>query len=219
MVKLRFTRAGRPPAPVIPSSVPAAGVQLWLRTRWSRVLSRGQAVTVETDPELLVVSLEQAWARPEGGALELEWVDPLGLIRRRGRVKSTRGDAPALLDVLLEGPATLIQRREHLRAAVEIGVTAWSPLAPTTLVRGKTINLGGGGALLEVAGLPPAAALDVRLMLSDGPVSTKARVVRYAGSLLAVAFDELPVVDEERLTSLVFSSLSEPHETLSAVSR
>jgi hypothetical protein len=143
------------------------------------------------------------------GRVEVEWVDAEGLARLRGRVARVEPGETPLLEVRYERPPELIQRRHHLRASASFACSAWSLLDPTRLLVGTTLNLSGGGALVRLPLLPPAAPfVDLHLSLPDGPLGVRGRVVRRDdGDLVALGFEGLAAADEERLIDAVLASL------------
>ena len=143
-------------------------------------------------------------------AITLEWVEPDGLARVPARVECLGSLDETPLEVRLLASPVLIQRREHVRAGLELPVDAWSLLASTRLINGVTLVLSGGGALLRLTGVPAAAStLELRLALPDGAISTSARIVRHNDDgTVAVAFDAMRD-QQERLVQLVFNRLRE----------
>lgn len=94
------------------------------------------------------------------------------------------------------------QERATLRQAMQCPVVASArAAAPAVLVRGHTLDLGGGGALLLLASeLPRDARVALRLVLEPGrePLSVDARVLECAsaakqkGFEVRVAFEAVP---------------------------
>ncbi|MEZ5065270.1 MAG: PilZ domain-containing protein [bacterium] len=127
--------------------------------------------------------------------------------------------------ILISGPdASLerVQRRSFFRlgANVPIGIDPRSPLPqtppPGPPCEGTSVNLSGGGLLLESPELyPEGALLDLSIALPDDepPVIVRSEVVRDAGRaspgaratwFLAVEFLELPEVAQERITRYIY---------------
>ena len=73
-------------------------------------------------------------------------------------------------------------------------------------VETHTVDLSGGGMLLEDGSLPAGATVDFQLELGpdEPPVSGQARVVRITeDGRPALAFEEVPVADHERLIDYI----------------
>src|SRR5207237_7109886 len=126
-----------------------------------------------------------------GGGVEVEWVNADGRAQLAGRVWVVRPGATPILEIRYEQPPELIQRRQHLRVDLEFPCSAWSLLDPTRLLSGTTVNLSGGGALVRLPMLPPAAPfVDLHLELPDGPLDVRGLVIRRdEGDLVALGFD------------------------------
>src|SRR5262249_19516878 len=69
----------------------------------------------------------------------------------------------------------------------------------------------GGGALVRLPMLPPAAAyVDLHLELPDGPLDVRGTVLRRdEGDLVALGFDWIAHADEERLIGAGLGSLAQ----------
>jgi c-di-GMP-binding flagellar brake protein YcgR len=192
------------------SQLPSPGQPLWARPRWSRTPLKAKALDVAKNAVVLTLAAD---ARPlaQETSIELEWVDHLGLVRRHGRIDRTRDDGSGVLEVKVEAPAILIQRREHLRAPVVRHVTATVSGPSPQIAHGTTLNLGGGGALLSLPLAEPVfPLLELLVDLPDRPLSVRAEVVRReAEDRLAVRFLDIDPEDEERVTAFVFAHLEE----------
>ena len=168
------------------------------------------ARVLEARPGGLTVELD-AGARARRGRAELVWAEPRGLARLRGRVWLVKPGPPPVVDLRFDRPPELTQRRQHVRVDMQVPFKAWSLVEPTRLLSGTTLNLSGGGALVQLPELPPAATvLEVTLSLPDGPLGVRAQVVRQDdGGVVALAFGELG--DEEgRLSSLAMQRFEGP---------
>jgi hypothetical protein len=114
----------------------------------------------------------------------------------------------------ITGPAEQSQRRKAVRARVSLPVFARTGSID---LKGETADLSEDGmrAMLDGWGLPPepGMALDVRLELEDGPVTSKAQVVRQqsrgARWLTSIKFVGLAEKDQDRLRRRVFQALRE----------
>ena len=127
--------------------------------------------------------------------------------------------------ILISGPDAAVrrvQRRSFFRLGANVPV-AIEPLAPLPGIRppgppcrGVTVNVSGGGLLLESPELyPEGSTLRLSLDLPDGVPSaeTRAEVVRDAGRaspgvratwFLAVEFLDLPEAARERITRYIY---------------
>jgi hypothetical protein len=141
----------------------------------------------------------------------VEWSDELGLASAAATVRDLR-DGGATIEVELSSPAELIQRREQIRVPAALDVEAWSLLEPTRLIAGTTIDLGAGGALLRLPGLPAATlVLDLRLRLPERTIQLRARIARRdPPEIAAVAFEHMPPADREAIVEYVVACLREP---------
>jgi hypothetical protein len=169
-----------------------------------------QALVVAQRPGNVAVELADDAAARRGG-VELEWVDAEGLARLDGRAWLVREGAAPILEIRYERPPQLIQRRQHLRAELAFPCSAWSLLDPTRLLAGATVNVSGGGALVRLPMLPPAAPyVDLHLELPDGPLDVRGTVLRRdVDDLVALGFDWISHADEERLIGVVLGSLAQ----------
>lgn len=162
---------------------------------------------------MLTVELEETPLRlplrlPSGFPVELEWIHPLGLMQLSARVEASRLEPVATLEVALDGPPELAERRTRERVPVTLEASAWSLLDPTRLVSGETVDVSAGGALLRLPGLAPfASVVEVRIGLPEQPFSTKARVVRRSEpDLVGIAFQAMRPEDQQRLEDFVRES-------------
>lgn len=190
-----------------PFDLPESGALVSLSSR-SRERIRGRVVS--SDRNRIFVELERDHvAFRRRARLELEWIDPLGLVRRRGRlVSASPGGAPTV-EIEFGEPPNLIQRREELRVAITLKATAWSFHAWTRLLEGETLDLSETGALLHLPKLPPATTrIELRLALPDRPLGLTARVVRRGDAdTVAVAFEALAASGRERLRDVLSPQL------------
>jgi hypothetical protein len=114
----------------------------------------------------------------------------------------------------ITGPAEQSQRRKAVRARVSLPVHARTG---SIELKGETADLSEDGmrAMLDGWGLPPepGMGLDVRVELEDGPVATKAEVVRQqsrgARWLTSIRFVDIAEKDQDRLRRRVFQALRE----------
>jgi len=114
----------------------------------------------------------------------------------------------------ITGPSEAGQRRQAVRARValpvEVGYGSFE-------VTGETVDLSEAGlrAMCDGFGVPPEAGstLDLVLELPDGPLSTRAEVLRLqaraARWLLSLNFLDLPEKDGDRVRRRVFQALRE----------
>ena len=131
----------------------------------------------------------------------LEWIEPLGLARAEGRIDAVFSQPAPTIEVALTAAPELIQRRDQVRVQATLGVAVWTPREPTEPILGTTIDLSGGGARLQLPGLPETATrLTVRIDLPSGSLTTEARIIRReAPAIIAVAFDRIQPDDQARL--------------------
>ena len=180
---------------------PLAGDGVLVESAYGR--SPRPGLVVAARPGALSVELEGASFRRRR-RVSVRWVDQLGVARCHGRVASADG---VVVEIALESAPEIVYSREHLRAEVALPLTAWSLHEPTRLIEGQTVNLSAGGALLEAAGVPPAAEqLRLRLGLPDGPATLQAGVLRREGpDRVAVAFAGISDEDRDRIAALVLA--------------
>jgi two-component system chemotaxis response regulator CheY len=98
------------------------------------------------------------------------------------------------------------ERREFARVEARLRVVIVSEGGQELAT--VTVNVGGGGMLLETTALEPGAAVEFRLMLEAGeePIVGRGRVVRESSEAnQAVAFEEVSVADHERLIHYIES--------------
>jgi c-di-GMP-binding flagellar brake protein YcgR len=132
------------------------------------------------------------------------------------------GPIPTILISPPDATVRRVQRRSFFRLGANVPV-AIEPLAPLPGIRppgppcrGVTVNVSGGGLLLESPELyPEGSTLHLALDLPDGvpPAETRAEVVRDAGRaspgvratwFLAVEFLDLPETARERITRYIY---------------
>lgn len=157
-------------------------------------------------PEALVVALETTQPAPHSGTkVEVEWVGDDGVAQSSGRVEFSWLDPMPLLEIELKKPPRLLERREHIRVPAALEVSGWSLVDATRRLSGRTINVGDGGALLELPMTPSAASmLELRIGLPDGPLHARTRVLRHEEPhFVAVAFEAMPAEDGERLRAFI----------------
>ena len=96
-------------------------------------------------------------------------------------------------------------RRAEERRAIVLDVSAWSLAQPTELLRGTTVDLSAGGALLRLPGLSEAAVrLEVRLSLPEHSLAATVNVVRCGPpDLVAVTFETIAPSEHDRLLEFI----------------
>ena len=112
------------------------------------------------------------------------------------------------------GPAVHSQRRQAVRGRVAVPVTATCGEARCP---GATVDLSETGlrASVRAEGDPPAEGSEAQLVveLEDGPLSTKAEIIRTQDRgptwLLSMRFVGLPERDQDRVRRRVFQALRE----------
>jgi c-di-GMP-binding flagellar brake protein YcgR len=114
----------------------------------------------------------------------------------------------------ITGPAESSQRRKAVRGRVAVPVEAeYGPVA----LGGKTIDLSEAGirALFEGFGIlpEPGTTMDLTVQLEDGPVKTKAEVVRTQARgpewIMSIRFANIAEKDQDRVRRRVFQALRE----------
>jgi hypothetical protein len=162
---------------------------------------------ISTTAQRLRVEIEGGGRLPRRGAkVEVEWVQPLGLIHAPARVRGVPAGTARTLELSLTDQPALIERREHRRVAATVEVSAWSMAEPTRLFHGRTINLSASGALLELPGLPATAALLTLRIALDPPMTTTAIIARRPHPNLAVVvFERIEPYDLDRLIGLALA--------------
>lgn len=188
--------------------LPQPGTPVSVSSR-TRARLRGRVVT--SDGQRVFVEVETDRSRLRRGArAHLEWVDPLGVVQRRGRLASVSPAGMSTVEIEFDKPPRLIQRREQIRVAVAVKVTAWSFLNWTRLCEGRTLDLSESSALLYLPKLPAAVTrVDLRLCLPDHSLPVAARVVRREDDdTVAVTFEPLGAAAEERLREFLSGFIS-----------
>jgi c-di-GMP-binding flagellar brake protein YcgR len=112
------------------------------------------------------------------------------------------------------GPAEPSQRRKAVRGRVTVPVTAEYG---SIELKGETVDLSEAGLRAEFEGLgaPPEAGhrLQLTIALEDGPVRTRAEVVRTqargARWVMSIRFTNIEEKDQDRLRRRVFQALRE----------
>ena len=99
-------------------------------------------------------------------------------------------------------------QRAFERRAIAVGVSAWSLVQSTERLSGTTVDLSGGGALLELPGLSDAAVrLELRLALPREPFVVVGNIVwRRPPDFVAVAFDDVQESELARLLDFLDST-------------
>jgi hypothetical protein len=112
------------------------------------------------------------------------------------------------------GPAEVSQRRKAVRGRVKVRVEAG---VGSVELKGETVDLSEAGLRANFEGfgvLPdPGAGLDLVIQLEDGPIRTKAEVVRAqargAQWLMSIRFLNIQERDQDRVRRRVFQALRE----------
>ena len=112
------------------------------------------------------------------------------------------------------GPAEASQRRKAVRGRVAVPVTVEYG---SVELNGETVDLSEAGLRAEFEGMgaPPEAGakLDLFFKLEDGPVKTKAEVVRTqargARWVMSIRFANIQEKDQDRVRRRVFQALRE----------
>jgi hypothetical protein len=159
------------PGTTVRLRVPGTGS--YLPARLLKVDERG--VTVSTDP-----GYDRAFA--PGRPVTVEWSEELAIHVVDGLIAAAVEDENRpRLAIRLTDDVARIQRREHVRVAVELPFRAWTPRDGAKGQRGTTLDVSGSGMLatgeLE---LWPDDEVEIELELPDeDPVELVAIVARH----------------------------------------
>jgi hypothetical protein len=207
-IRARGLDHGTAAVPLALCGLPESGTTVSLSSR-SRVRPQGRVVTSDGKRVFVEVDTDRCRFR-RGARVQLEWVDPLGLVQRRGRLVSVSPAGMSTVEIEFDKPPHLIQRREVIRVAVTLKVTAWSFLSWTRLCEGRTLDLSESSALLYLPKLPAAVTrIDLRLCLPDHSLPVVARVVRREdGDIVAVIFEPSNPGVQERLRAFLSGLIS-----------
>ena len=154
---------------------------------------------------------EQQKVKP-GHRVEVLWGGPTGGRSLPAEVTEVRSD-PELRWVLeITGPAEASQRRQSVRARVEVPVVA---RCGAVLITGETVDLSEAGARVWFDGWglqpPPGTPIDATLELGDGAFTAAGEVVRVEPRgprwLISMKFPELTEQEQDRLRRRVFAEL------------
>lgn len=172
-----------------------------LRLRGQVAARVNGTLTVELEP----TPLRRPFHFVAGSEVELEWIHPLGVMQHSARVEDALAEPrPILLLELVGGPEP-VERREHGRREVELGVSVWSLSQPTRRLAGTTVNLSASGALLHLPELAPFAAMvDVSIALPGEPLHASAKVVwRRHPALVGIEFERISPEARARLVEFL----------------
>ena len=155
--------------------------------------------------ELEHTSIRRPFHFAAGSAVDVEWIDPLGLMQVSATVESAREDPCPALEVELVGEPEPVERREHDRVPVELEVSGWTLTQPTTRLVGHTVNISPRGAHLSLPELSPfAATVELLLALPGAPLRAGA-VVRWRrdAGIVGVEFAQISPEDRARLVDFL----------------
>jgi hypothetical protein len=169
-------------------------------------------VEVVSENNEAVLALVKPAAEPlpdiaASGNVVLRHESPLGIFEARGSVTPQAPGGRKLRFDPADEPA-VIQRREHARVEADLPVVITPVGAGHDRIGAHTVNVSGGGVLLEgAAELDMGDRVRVALMLDDGggPLETVALVVReLEGGRIGLLFDLIDEPARERLIHYVF---------------
>jgi len=168
----------------------------------------------------------------------VRYVDAMGEYRFTAVVRAVEQRPVALTWLELADEIEAVQRREHVRFEVRLPARIWvdedegegragtgrgqpgsgggdTGGADSSGLPAATVDISGGGARLRVAKqLPPARFYKVSIQLPDGPVVSRARVIRSCEQRLpdgrtahhyALAFENLRMADQDRIVRFIFA--------------
>jgi hypothetical protein len=154
---------------------------------------------------------EQQKVKP-GHRVEVLWGGPMGGRSLPAEVTEVRSDPELRWTLQITGPAEASQRRQSVRARVELPVVA---RCGAVLITGEAVDLSEAGARVWFDGWglqPPAGTpIDATLELGDGTFTAAAEVVRVEPRgkrwLISMKFPELTEQEQDRLRRRVFAAL------------
>lgn len=160
------------------------------------------------DIYLVIVDGAEAFTANPLDELLLESSGTRGMVRTPGSAELIEAN---LLRFWLEEGPELVQRRNHVRVVAAKNIVLENELGET-LTKALTVDISGGGVRVQLprtAELPEDGRVYVTVYLGldgdDDPVCGWAQVVRRsADHQVALAFDQIPSQDKERLIRFVF---------------
>ena len=149
-----------------------------------------------------------------GNVVEVLWQRPEDQRAVPAEVTSVQPGVVIRWQLRVTGPAEVTQRRKAVRGRIvvpaEIGVGSLELKAETVDVSedGARVALDGMGLLPE-----PGETLDLRIDLDDGPVASRAEVIRSGARgarwTLSLRFLDIKEKDQDRVRRRVFQALRE----------
>jgi c-di-GMP-binding flagellar brake protein YcgR len=164
---------------------------------------------VDQQPDVLLVEMDED-VEPfrKGTTVEASLKRPSGLYSFDTRVTDYRGYV-----VFLEHTGTVrkTQKRNYFRKKLRRAVTVRKLSNGSRVVRSTLLDIGGGGASFERAGIDVEVGDDVQLIMyleEDLVISVQARVVRLSrnGEVGHVAFHDLRPGEQDRIVRYVLRS-------------
>lgn len=151
----------------------------------------------------------------ESHPLFLEWVAKGGVRRQRGNVAFLDsvpvGPSFGVFDVVRfepTGEEQLLQRREHVRTAITVGVRLSAGGATGRIVRGCTVDVSGGGLLFRgplEAAVGDILHFDLEPLADDGrTVRGRCRVVHVTGDAVGVQFTDIDETDRDEIVRFAY---------------
>lgn len=149
-----------------------------------------------------------------GDRVEVFWKGPEDTRMLPAEVLTVEQGAVVRWRLQITGEAEVTQRRTAVRGRVVVPVEAG---VASVELKGETIDVSENGvrANFEGFGVPPepGQSVDLVLSLEDGPVRTKAEVVRIqargAAWLMSIRFLNMDDRDQDRVRRRVFQALRE----------
>ena len=156
---------------------------------------------------------EQAVARV-GDRVDVFWKGPEDTRSVPAEVLGVEHGAVVRWRLRITGEAVVTQRRTAVRGRVTVPIEAG---VGSVELKGETIDLSENGLRASFEGfgmLPePGTSVDLVISLEDGPVRTKAQVVRVQGRgaawLMSLRFVGIQERDQDRVRRRVFQALRE----------
>ncbi len=158
--------------------------------------------TADEHAVTLVLSVPPEQGVPRSAAI-LEWLTPTGIHRITGALAPDARD-PAVLRLDRDGEE-VVQRREWARVDAVVPCDVRFDDASKGLAATVTLNVSGGGALIQdPLGLPMGATVTLELHFDGPPVLARGHVVREAGNgAKGIELDEIRESDQDRIVRYV----------------
>ena len=219
-LRLKLSRTGRRAAevPVSTREIPE-GSSVVLRT------ARGAArrgVLVAQGPREMQIRIAATAEPAAGTALTIYYFSPAGIFTARTRVTRRSGGTAYLAH---SSTVTRHQRRRYSRAAVRLPCLATSAESAGHMRSCLVLDLGGGGAALELAGavIQPGDLLQVSVPgLRASPLTARVLRISRRGTaspaVVGTRFEALSEADRDQIMSFVLRRTGRPPVGRSTIS-